>query len=409
MRADLDRLMQEAEITAVLVLGRAEHNPFMYYLTGGGHLTSAALFMQPGRAPVIYCGAMEREEAAKSGLKVVSLASGPIDTLIKDPTQILEAEGIRSGCMGIYGEVDAGSLLALVAAIKKAYPEIVVVGQTPSNSIFMRAMETKDQSEIAHIRRMGQITTEVVGLVQNLLMASSVRADEVLVKPDGSVLTVSDVKKKISLWLAERGAEDAAGVIFAIGRDAGIPHSVGNPSDPIQLGKTIVFDIFPSEAGGGYFYDFTRTWSLGYATPEAQALYDEVRGAYDEVVENMDLNAPFKEYQRVVCDRFHSAGHDTPMHTKGVLEHGYVHSLGHGVGLNIHERPASSHLAADDNLLRAGVVITVEPGLYYPERGMGVRIEDTFWFRPDGKVEKLAEYSYDFVLPMKHWSRASGG
>ncbi|MFA5874268.1 MAG: M24 family metallopeptidase [Anaerolineales bacterium] len=57
--------------------------------------------------------------------------------------------------------------------------------------------------------------------------------------------------------------------------------------------------------------------------------------------------------------------------------------------------------AADDNILKPGVVITSEPGLYYPEKGMGVRIEDTLWVHPDGTMEVLAEYRYDFVLKMK--------
>ena len=54
-------------------------------------------------------------------------------------------------------------------------------------------------------------------------------------------------------------------------------------------------------------------------------------------------------------------------------------------------------------MLRPGVVVTVEPGLYYPEKGLGVRIEDTYWVRPDGKMERLADYPYDFVLPMEKW------
>jgi Xaa-Pro aminopeptidase len=61
--------------------------------------------------------------------------------------------------------------------------------------------------------------------------------------------------------------------------------------------------------------------------------------------------------------------------------------------------------ATDDNILKPGVVITSEPGLYYPEKGMGVRIEDTLWVRPDGKFEILAKYPYDFVLKMKNWKR----
>jgi Xaa-Pro aminopeptidase len=240
-------------------------------------------------------------------------------------------------------------------------------------------------------------------MVQEYMTSCDVREDEVLLTEDGSPLTIGDMKGKISLWLAERGASEAEGTIFSIGRDAGVPHSVGNPSDPITLGKTIIFDIFPAEQGGGYFYDFTRTWSLGYTTPEAQELYDQVREIYNRVVENLDLNASLVDYQRMTCEYFESKGHKSQLTVKAPLD-GYVHSLGHGLGLNVHERP-SSKLTENpaDHILKAGVVFTIEPGLYYPANGMGVRIEDSYWVRPDGEMELLAEYPYDFVLPMKKW------
>ena len=179
---------------------------------------------------------------------------------------ILEEQGIVKGRLGIYGAVDAGDLLTLLGSLKTAFPELEVVGEPQADSIFLRAMETKDASEVARIRKMGKITTEVVGLVAAYLTSCHVGADEVLLKADGSALTIADVKSRISLWLAERGAVEVEGTIFAIGKDAGLPHSVGTPDDRLRLGKTIVFDIFPAEAGGGYFYDFTRTWTLGYAT-----------------------------------------------------------------------------------------------------------------------------------------------
>jgi Xaa-Pro aminopeptidase len=405
MKSDLDALIKAAGLDAILVVGNAENNPPMYYFTGGGHVSNAALFKKPGEEPVLYCNAMERAEAAKSGLKVIPLRTGPMDVLAKQPRDILDERGFSSGRLGFYGKLDVGEFLVMTGAIRADFPEIEPAGEPLEDSIFMRAMETKDQDEVARIRKMGKITTEVVGKVASYLTQCEVRQDEVLLREDGSPLTIADVKNKISLWLAERGAAEVEGTIFAIGRDAGVPHSVGTPSDQLRLGQTIVFDIFPAEAGGGYFYDFTRTWSLGYATPETQKLYDEVHRVYDKVINNLDLNAGFKEYQKLVCDEFHHGGHNTPMHTEGVLENGYVHSLGHGLGLNVHERPWSRHTVSDDNLLRAGVVFTIEPGLYYPEKGMGVRIEDSYWVRPDGKIELLAEYPYDFVLPMTKWNK----
>jgi len=348
---------------------------------------------------------MERDEATKSGLKVVPLRTGATAALIKYPKYIFEELDIYKGRVGLYGSLDIGEILILIHAIRNIYPEIELIGEALENSIFMRAMETKDDREVDRIRKMGKITTEVVGMVASFLTQCAVDDFEVLLKDDGSPLTVADVKNKISLWLAERGALDVEGTIFSIGRDAGIPHSIGTPEDLMRLGQTIVFDIFPSESGGGYFYDFTRTWSLGYARPEAQKLYDEVYGVYNKVIDNLDLNADFKEYQKLVCNEFHNNGHNTPMHTEGVLEAGYVHSLGHGLGLNVHERPWSRHDMPEANPLRPGVVFTIEPGLYYPEKEMGVRIEDSFWVRPDGKMELLAEYPYDFILPMRKWKK----
>lgn len=416
MKSDIDAIMQENKLDALVIFGNAEHNPPMYYLTGGGHVSHAVLIKKRSEEAVLFHGDMERDEATKSGLKCVPYSKYDLDELLKQANKddglavamrmemMLKDAGVDSGRVGIYGTYDVGATFGLLTATQKLMPEIEFVGERRDNSIFMRAMETKDEGEVERIRKMGRITTEVVGLVRDYLTSREVRADEVLLKEDGTPLTVGDVHSRIRLWVAERGAELPSGFIFAIGRDAGVPHSSGNPSDLIQLGKTIVFDIYPAEAGGGYYYDFTRTWSLGYATPEAQELYNQVREIFDRLADNFDLNASFKDYQRMTCEFFESKGHKTPLNTKAPQE-GYVHSLGHGVGLNIHERPFSGLQASDDQRLKAGVVVTSEPGLYYPEKGMGFRIEDTLWVRPDGKIETLADYPYDFVLPMKKWKK----
>lgn len=414
MKSDIDALMQARNLDALLVLGNAEHNPPMYYFTGGGHISNAVLIKKRGETPVLYCNDMERGEAAKTGLEVRSLNMYPMAELVKETNgdmtktgailykRLLTDLGLASARIAVYGKVEFGSTFATLTSLQSHLPNVELVGETGADSVFSRSMETKDESEVARIRKMGQVTTEVVRLTAEYLTSRDVCKDEVLLKEDGSPLTIGDMQSKIRLWVAERGVELPEGFIFSIGRDAGLPHSQGNPDDLVRLGQTIVYDIYPAETGGGYFYDFTRTWSLGYASPEAEEMYGQVKEIFDQLMDNFDLNAPFKDYQRMTCEYFESKGHKSQLNTKVPLD-GYVHSLGHGVGLNIHERPGSHLLMDDSHRLAPGVVITSEPGLYYPDKGMGFRIEDTIWVRPDGRMEILADYPYNFVLPMKKW------
>lgn len=416
MKSDLDAIMQSRNMDAFIVFGNAENNPPMYYLTGGGHVSHAAILKKRGEEPVYFFNDMERDEAAKSGLKLIPYSKYDYNEILKRAggdlllasalryQQMFAEVGVTSGRVGVYGHYDVSTVFGTLTHLQKLMPGIEFVGDAREDSIFLHAMETKDENEVERIRKMGKVTTSVVNRTREYLTSCDVREDEVLLKEDGTPLTVGDVHSKIRLWVSEHGAELPSGFIFAIGRDAGVPHSAGNPADLMRLGQTIVFDIYPAEAGGGYYYDFTRTWSLGYTTPEAQALFDQVKEIYDTLNDNFDLNVPFKDYNKMTCDYFDSKGHQTPMNTKAPIE-GYVHSLGHGVGLNIHERPFSGLTAGDDQRLKPGVIITSEPGLYYPEKGMGFRIEDTLWVRPDGLMEKLAEYPYDFVLPMKKWKK----
>jgi len=233
------------------------------------------------------------------------------------------------------------------------------------------------------------------------LTSCAVNEKEQLLDENSQPLKLGRVREKINLWLAERNASPSEGFIFSLGRDSAVPHSQGNPEDIMKLGATIVFDIYPQEPGGGYFYDFTRTWSLGYAKPGAQELYDQVQDCYKRVVASLKVGMNFKEANELTCEIFEKYGHVSPRTEKNP-QSGYIHSVGHGVGINIHERPFSGLMATDDNVLRPGVVMTIEPGLYYPDNGMGFRIEDTYTVKADGSIEILADYPYDFVLKMKH-------
>jgi len=411
MKSDLDRLMEKNNLDAILVTGPAQHNSAMYYLTGGGHLTSAELIKARGSDPVLYYNPMERDEATATGLQTKNLAEYGFNNLLKqangDPIQatalryqkLLAEQGVTSSRMAIYGKMEVGAGYAVFSALQELMPDLEIVGEDERSSMLLEVMATKDQAEVEHMRQMGKITTTVVGNVADFLTAHHAK-DGVLVDRGGDPLKIGDIKRRINLWLAMEGAENPEGTIFAIGRDSGVPHSSGNPNDLLRLGQTIIFDIFPCEAGGGYYYDFTRTWCLGFAPDEVQALYDDVYDVYQTIMSELKADTNFKEYQKRVCDLFEAQGHPT-IRGNPSLQEGYVHSVGHGLGLNVHERPWSGSTATADDILTPGVVVTIEPGLYYPEKGMGCRLEDTVWVTPNGEMEVLAEYPLDLVLPIK--------
>jgi Xaa-Pro aminopeptidase len=410
MKTDLDALMEAQDLDALLVTGSGQHNPAMVYMTGGAHMNNAILVKRRAQEPLLFCNAMEREEAASTGLETRNLGKYNFQELIQEANgdrnranaalyeQLFSDIGLTSGRVGLYGRGEVGPAYALYTALAAALPEITFVGES-GVPVLSRARATKDEAEIARIRRVGEATTKVVGLVAGFLTSHRAK-DGVLVLDSGEPLTVGEIKRRINLWLALEGLENPEGTIFAIGRDAGIPHSTGNPDDALRLGQTIVFDIFPCESGGGYFHDFTRTWCLGYAPDDVQALYDDVLQVYEQIMRELEVNALCMQYQERTCELFEAQGHAT-VRSHPQTHEGYVHSLGHGLGLQVHEPPWFGAGAGDEDRLYPGAVVTIEPGLYYPERGMGVRLEDTVWVRPDGQMEVLADYPLDLVLPVE--------
>ena len=410
MKKDLERIIKANNVDALWISGAAQHNPSMTYFTGSVHVTGADLFIIPGRQPILFHGMMEREEAAKTGYELISYSRYPWNDYLKDANgnqlaasaqrykKMLEDIGLTKGTVLLYGNREIGPFYSLIRELEDLLPGILFKGDY-DDAIILEARSTKEKAELDEIRKMGQITTSVVKRVQDFLSGHK-EVNETLVKADGSPLTIGDVKSLINLWLAEAGVENPEATIFAIGRDGGIPHSSGTPSDTLQLGKSIVFDIFPCQGGGGYFYDFTRTWCLGYAPEEVQKAYDQVKQVYHQVVSELELGVNPSKYQERTCELFESMGHETIRQNQAV-EEGYIHSLGHGLGLNVHEKPWFGRKEDPSNILQIGSVFTIEPGLYYPSKGFGVRIEDTWFVTEDGRFEKFVEYPMELVVPMK--------
>src|SRR5204863_2697651 len=125
--------------------------------------------------------------------------------------------------------------------------------------------------------------------------------------------------------------------------------------------------------------------------------YGDVREAFDMAMSSIRAGEACRSYQEKVCELFESQGHPT-QRTSDTVQEGYVHGLGHGVGLAVHEAPRLGGPPSNTQKLEPGMVITVEPGLYYPSRGMGVRIEDLVLVRSDGSFENLTPAPYDLEI-----------
>ena len=409
MKSDLDRIMAEQGIDALWVTGPTDHNPNMVYFTGIKNITSADLFILRNQPPVLFHQPMERDEALKSGLKTVNYSHYPFTDFLKKAEgdtlrayalinqAILEDLHLTKAKVFISGKTDVGSAYAIIRETQKLMPTLEITSGFQDEP-FKIARMTKDITEIERICRVGKLTVEVVGLAADFLSHQQIRED-ILVNNQGQAVTVGDVKTKLRLWLAERNLESPAEIVFSQGIDAAVPHSAGRVEDVIRIGIPIVFDIFPCEAGGGYYCDFTRTWCLGYAPDPVHKLHSQVLQVHHKIISELCINRPFTHFQTRACELFAQMGHAT-VDRQPETEQGYVHSLGHGVGLDVHEKPFSGLGASAVDSIQPGVVFTIEPGLYYPERGMGVRIEDTLFADQQGKFDVLTEYSYDLVIPI---------
>lgn len=409
MKNQLDQLMHDRGLDAVYVSGRVKHNPTLTYLVDGAGLTHAEFVKKRNEPPVLIVGAMEREEAQAAGLPIV------LNNRYNYPQLLEEHDGNRlkatvayvrrvfedqqiEGRVGCYGLRDQGTAYALLTALDATLPNVEIVGEMPP-TLISAARAIKSTAEVDRIREVARRTAQIVKQTVSFLQQHAVDVEEILRRDDGEPLTVGDVHAQIRRFIALQGLEDPEGFIFSTGRDAGIPHSKGTHSKPIRLGESIVFDIFPCEQGGGYFFDMTRTFCLGYAPSDVQQLWEDTRLCLGRVCDALAAGEETYHYQQMACACFKEQGHPTVADDATTIS-GYVHGLGHGLGLELHEAPSFRFVPGRTTRFEPGHVFTIEPGLYYPDDGIGCRLEDVFWIDENGTPQLLTDFPYELVIPM---------
>jgi Xaa-Pro aminopeptidase len=182
-------------------------------------------------------------------------------------------------------------------------------------------------------------------------------------------------------------------IIVSHGEQTAIGHEPGH--GPVSEGEAVIADLYPQDPVSGCYADMTRTFCLGEPPEELVGYHALVRDALDRVVEAVRPGITGKELHRLACELFQE--HDFPTQlTKDPgkpLEDGFFHSLGHGVGLEVHELPSLGRLGTE---LLAGDVLAVEPGLYRKGFG-GCRLEDLVLVTDDGG-EVLTDFPYDLTV-----------
>lgn len=407
MKTDLDRLMRERGFEALVIMGNAEENHALKYLTNHAKVSHAIVVKKQGSEPVIICNGMERDEAAKSGLEVTTMAALNYYQMIAETGSAFKAQvrlfgaifekyGIK-GTVSFYGTGSPGSSFIFLKELDESLTEITVTGET-ENTIFDVAYATKDAIELEIIKSVASRTNIVMEETMDFIKGHDV-INEQLTRENGDPLTIADVKRYMRARLLHYGLQDSGNTIFALGRDAGVPHSRGEDDDILRTGVSIIFDLFPRDIENGYFHDMTRTFCLGYAPAEVQQAYEQVMQAFNTVMNQLEIGKETSYYQELACDVLEEYGHPT-LRTSPGTEEGYVHSLGHGLGLEIHADPRFSSISG--HKVEIGQVVTIEPGVYYPEKGYGVRIEDTVYFDENGQAVSLTTYPKDLVIPVEN-------
>jgi Xaa-Pro aminopeptidase len=365
----MSRVSPNPLTSPVLIVASAADPSDLFYGSGFSPV-DAVVFLDAGRAKYLVVPLLELGRARR--------ACPRCDILVPQQLGLSKARSrsIAAWALALLRRVKARTIRVpptFPAAIMRQLEAAGVRVRIVTGPVYPRRA-IKSPEEIAHLRAAQRAAVAATDAAIRRIARASVARDGWLTER-GARLTSEAVKETIDLALLKHRCL-ARETIVAGGSRAADPHDRGH--GPLRAGEPIVIDIFPQHRDTGYWGDITRTVVRGRARPEIRRMFSTVLRAQREALRMVRAGRKGSDIHAAVQRRFDEAGF--PTRTQDGIATGFFHGTGHGVGLDIHE-PPSINLA--DCTLQAGQVVTVEPGLYYPELG-GVRIEDTVVVTRDG-------------------------
>jgi Xaa-Pro aminopeptidase len=369
----------------LLMVADSERDANMLYATGL-FVPDPFIYLRAGGRPLIVMSDLEIDRARKQAphCRAASLSAYQQKLRrdgVKSPRyahvirQILREQKLRRAI------VPDNFPLGLAKDLKK-----LGVKLKPRVSFFPKR-EIKSADEVRKIS--AALTMAEVGMAEGMevLRRSKIARNRNLIY-HGLPLTSEKLRSVIDCAILQ-ACGLAANTIVAGGKQACDPHERGHGR--LRANEPIIIDIFPRSQKTGYFGDITRTVVRGRAGEAVKKLYDTVLHGQKIGFEKIRSKTPTAEVHKAVQKFFVQQGYKTGRRD-GRME-GFFHGTGHGLGLEIHEAPRMG--ASSTEMLRPGHVVTVEPGLYYPEIG-GVRLEDVALVTTNGaknltRFEKVLE------------------
>ena len=402
MIKDVDAEMEKKNIESMIVFGDATTgNPDLTYVVGGSLPRGGIYLKRRSHEPTLIVSNIDVGSARKGrirnirtysdyGFEKISRRFERDDARSRFYQKIIKDTGLGGPTL-IAGRNDVSNTLFLIDALRKK--NIKLTGEK-SPTILERARETKDPFEIERLRDMGQKTARVVEKTRQFLKGSNIHGAKVFYK--SKPLTVAAVKRVINRLLSEESIIAPEDTIFAVGRRSSDPHYNGENADVVRATEPIIFDIFPAEPDG-YWHDCTRTYTFTPPSRKVKDMYDATLDAQLSALDMIREQVLGNEVMINVCKLYEKRGYPTVRSLlkgdKTARSKGFIHGLGHGVGLTIGERPYLGLFGREP--LRKNSVVTVEPGLYDPKVG-GVRIEDIVVV--SSPTENLTPLSKDIEL-----------
>jgi Xaa-Pro aminopeptidase len=375
LRVDLDGILAAKNIEALFLYADSYRDANMFYLTRFLAPDPFILLKRADADPLIVVNQMEYPRAQKQSvvkdvrsyldynyLQTVKSAKEPQHGAIKFIAKVAEKE------LGAGTKICVPPDFPVIAADVLRAEGLTVI---PMFGVVEEARETKDIGEVEEIRVVQAVIEKITSEAIEIIANSDVGSNKTLLS-NGEPLTVGKLKSFFGSKLLENGCLPEEDIIVACGTKSSDPHYSGEPEDKLKADQPIVLDVFPRSIQKRYWTDMTRTVVKGRASPKLKHMFETVFEARNASLDAIQAGAIGSHVYDVCCDVLERAGYETTREGKKVTK-GMPHSLGHGVGLQIHESPRINELSTSP--LREHNIVTVEPGLYDPQIG-GVRLED---------------------------------